>query len=143
MTTPLRQRMIDEMTLRGMSVRTHESYLGAVFGLAKHYMRPPDELSIEDIRNYLLHLERERHVSWSTLNVATSGIRFLYFKTLKWEPARMDIPPRKTPSRLPEVLSREEVDRLLSSFDNLDKDELVEMLSRRIGAQGPGAAAAD
>ena len=119
MTTPLRQRMIDEMTLRGMSPRTHESYLGAVFGLAKYYKRPPDQLSIEDIRNYLLHLERERQVSWSTLNVATSGIRFLYFKTLKWEYTRMDIPPRKTPSRLPEVLSREEVDRLLCSVDNL------------------------
>jgi site-specific recombinase XerD len=53
------------------------------------------------------------------LNAAASGLRFLYFKTLKWEPAQMDIPPRKTPSRLPEVLSREEVDRLLSAVDNL------------------------
>ena len=58
-----RQRMIDEMTLRGMSPWTHESYLGAVFALAKYYNRPPDQLSIEDIRNYLLHLERERQVS--------------------------------------------------------------------------------
>ena len=119
MTTPLRQRMIDEMTLRGMSPRTHESYLGAVFGLARYYKRSPDQLSIEDVRKYLLHLERGRHVSWSTLNAVASGLRFLYFKTLKWEPARMDIPPRKTPSRLPEVLSREEVDRLLSAVDNL------------------------
>ena len=119
MTTPLRQRMIDEMTLRGMSPRTHESYLGAVLGLAKYYNRSPDQLSIEDVRNYLLHLERERHISWSTLNAAASGLRFLYFKTLKWEPAQMDIPPRKTPSRLPEVLSREEVDRLLSAVENL------------------------
>ena len=119
MTTPLRQRMIDEMTLRGMSPRTHESYLGAVFGLAKYYRRSPDELSIEDIRDYLLHLERDRHLAWNSLNQAASGLRFLYFKTLKWEPARMDIPPRKTPSRLPEVLSREEVDRLLSSVDNI------------------------
>jgi integrase/recombinase XerD len=118
MTTPLRQRMIDEMTLRGMSPRTHESYLGAISGLAKHYKRSPDQLSIEDIRNYLLHLERERHLSWSTLNAAKCGLRFLYFKTLKWEPAQMDIPPRKAASRLPEVLSREDVDRLLSVVDN-------------------------
>lgn len=119
MITPLRQRMIDEMTLRGMSPRTHESYLGAVSGLAKYYRRSPDQLSIEEVRNYLLHLERDQKVSWSTLNIAASGLRFLYFKTLKWEPALMDIPPRKTPSRLPEVLSREEVDRLLSEVDNL------------------------
>ena len=42
--TPLRQRMIDEMTLRGMSPRTHESYIGAVYGLARHYKRSPDQL---------------------------------------------------------------------------------------------------
>lgn len=119
MITPLRQRMIDEMTLRGMSPRTHESYLGAVSGLAKYYHRPPDQLSIEDIRDYLLHLERERKVSWSTLNAAASGLRFFYFQTLRWEPAAMEIPPRKTPQRLPEVLSREEVDRLLSAVDNV------------------------
>src|SRR5580765_8395084 len=92
--TPLRQRMIDELTLRGMSARTHESYLGAVLGLAKYYRRSPDHLSIEEVRAYLLHLERDRHLSWSSLNVAASGLRFLYFKTLKWELVRMEIPPR-------------------------------------------------
>jgi integrase/recombinase XerD len=79
--TPLRQRMIDELTLRGLAVRTHESYLGAVFGLAKYYHRSPEQLSIEEVRAYLLHLERERHLSWNSLNVAVPGLRFLYFKT--------------------------------------------------------------
>jgi len=116
--TPLRQRMIDELTLRGLAVRTHESYLGAVSGLAKYYHRSPEQLSIEEVRAYLLHLERERHLSWNSLNVAVSGLRFLYFKTLKWEYTRMDIPPRRKESRLPEVLSREEVDRLLAAADN-------------------------
>ena len=54
--TPLRQRMIDELTLRGMAERTQESYLGAVSGLAKYYHRSPDQLSIEEVRAYLLHL---------------------------------------------------------------------------------------
>ena len=116
--TPLKQRMIDELTLRRLSVRTHESYLGAVSGLAKYYHRSPEQLSIEEVRGYLLHLERERHLSWNSLNVAVSGLRFLYFKTLKWELTRMDIPPRRKESRLPEVLSREEVDRLLAAADN-------------------------
>ena len=116
--TPLRQRMIDEMTLRGMSPRTHESYLEAVFGLARYYKQSPEQLNIEQVREYLLHLERERHLSWSSLNVAVSGLRFLYFKTLKWELVRMDIPPRKKPAHLPEVLSREEVERLLAAVDN-------------------------
>ncbi len=119
MTTPLRQRMIDEMTLRGMSPRTHESYIGAVLGLAKYYRRSPEQLTLEEVRQYLLHLERERRLSWSSLNATKCGLRFLYFKTLKWEPALMDIPPRKTPSQLPEVLSREEVERVLAAVDNL------------------------
>jgi integrase/recombinase XerD len=119
MNTPLRQRMIDEMTLRGMSPRTHESYLGAVFGIAKFYRQSPDQPSLEQVRQYLLHLERERRLSWSSINAAKCGLRFFYFKTLKWEPADMEIPLRKTPSKLPEILSREEVDRLLGAVDNL------------------------
>jgi len=121
MTTPLRQRMIDEMTLRGMSPRTHESYIGTVLGLAKYYRRSPKQLTLEEVRQYLLHLERERRLSWSSLNAAKCGLRFLYFKTLKWEPSLMDIPPRKSPSQLPEVLSREEGGRVLAAVDNLKR----------------------
>lgn len=115
----LRQRMIDEMTLRGFSPRTHESYLGAVSGLTRHYNQRPDQLNTEQVRQYLLHLERERHLSWNSLNVTVSGLRFFYFDTLKWAPVKLEIPPRTTPRRLPEVLSREEVDRLISSVPNL------------------------
>jgi site-specific recombinase XerD len=116
--TELRQRMIDEMTLRGFSPRTHESYLGAVTGLARYYKKPPDQLSVEEVRQYLLYLEREQRLSWSSLNVAVSGLRFFYFDTLKWEPVAMAIPPRQKQTRLPEVLSREEVERLLGAVPN-------------------------
>jgi len=121
----LRQRMIDEMTLRGFSPRTHESYLGAVKDLARYYNQPPDRLSTEQVRQYLLYLERERHLSWSSLNVAASGLRFFYFDTLKWQPVQLDIPPRTTPRRLPEVLTREEVDRLISMVLNLKHRALL------------------
>jgi len=123
--TELRQRMIDEMTLRGFSPRTHESYLGAVKDLAHYYNQPPDRLNTEQVRQYLLYLERERHLSWSSLNVAASGLRFFYFNTLKWQPVKLDIPPRTTPRRLPEVLSREEVDRLISPVPNLKHRTLL------------------
>ncbi|HYR90354.1 MAG TPA: site-specific integrase [Terriglobia bacterium] len=121
----LRQRMIDQMTLRGFSPRTHESYLEAVTGLARYYKQSPDQLSSEQVRQYLLYLERERHLAWSSLNVAASGLRFLYFDTLKWEPVKLEIPPRTTPRRLPEVLSRGEVDRLISSVLNLKHRTLL------------------
>ena len=115
--TPLRQRMIDEMTLRGMSPRTHESYLGAVFGLTRYYKQSPDTLNADQIRGYLLHLERDRRLAWSSLNVAASGLRFFFQETLGWKDVHVNIPPRKTPQRLPEVLSPEEVDRLLAAVE--------------------------
>src|SRR6266516_3291975 len=121
----LRQRMIDQMTLRGFSRRTHEAYLWAVTGLARYYKQSPDQLNTEQVRQYLLYLERERHPAWNTLNIAVSGLRFFYFDTLKWEPVNLEIPPRTTPKRLPEVLSREEVDRLMSSILNLKHQTLL------------------
>lgn len=130
--TELRQRMIDQMTLRGFSPRTHESYLSAVTGLAGYYKKSPDQLSVEQVRQYLLYLERERHLSWSSLNVAVSGLRFLYFDTMKWEPVAMDIPRRQKQTRLPEVLSREEVDRLLGAVTNV-KHRLLLMTTYAAG----------
>jgi integrase len=110
--------MIDEMTLRGMSPRTHESYIGAVIGLTRYYKQSPDTLGAEQIRGYLLHLERERRLAWSSLNVVASGLRFFYQETLGWKDAEVNIPRRRTPQRLPEVLSPEEVERLLAAVEN-------------------------
>jgi len=66
--TPLRQRMLDALVLRGMAQRTQESYIGAVGLLARHYMRSPDTLSAQQVQDYLLHLRRERGRSVATLN---------------------------------------------------------------------------
>ena len=54
MMTPLRSRLIEEITLRNYSPRTAEAYVHAVYGLAKHYSRSPDTLSDPEIREYLL-----------------------------------------------------------------------------------------
>ena len=64
--TPLRQRMIDAMVLRGFSPRTQESYADAIYGMAKHYRRDPAEYSAQEVEAYLLHLVNERHLSYSS-----------------------------------------------------------------------------
>jgi integrase/recombinase XerD len=110
----LRNKMIDAMNLRRFSLRTHESYLGAISGLAKYYNLPPDKIDAHQIRDYLLHLTVERGLSWSTCNVAVSAFRFLYVEVLGWERASLPIPPRKKPTKLPEVLSRQELERLFA-----------------------------
>ena len=58
--TPLRQRMLDALQVRGMAVRTQQAYIDAVSRLARHYQRSPDTLTAEEVQHYLLHLLRER-----------------------------------------------------------------------------------
>ena len=110
----LRTKMIEEMKLRNFSPRTQQSYLGAMIGLVKHYRRSPDQLTQDEIRSYLLHLQ-ERGLSPSSRNVAISGINFFYHQILGWNEKQLFIAPRKRSWQLPEVLGQKEVERLLSA----------------------------
>lgn len=114
----LRTKMIEEMRLRNLAVRTQKAYVGAVLGLVKHCRKPPDAISTEEIRAYLLHLE-DRGLSPNSRNVAISGLRFFYQETLGWETPKLFLPPRKKVWRLPEVLSQEDVHRLLGAARTL------------------------
>ena len=113
--SPLRKKMQDAMVLRGLAARTQESYIAAVLGIAKYYRRSPDELSSDEVERYLLHLIEERKLSWSTTNQAASALMFLYGPTLKRKEDRIVIPRRKVPAKQPEILSREEVTRILEA----------------------------
>ena len=110
----LRNKMIDAMNLRRFSLRTHESYLGAISSLARYYNLPPDKIDGQQLQAYILHLTVERGLSWSTCNVAVSAFRFFYVEVLGRERTDLPIPPRKKPTKLPEVLSRQELERLFA-----------------------------
>ncbi|HYT15384.1 MAG TPA: phage integrase N-terminal SAM-like domain-containing protein, partial [Burkholderiales bacterium] len=62
----LRKQMDGDLVVRGMAVRTRESYLGAVAGLAKYYGRSPDRITEQEVQKYLLHLIEERKLAWSS-----------------------------------------------------------------------------
>jgi integrase/recombinase XerD len=111
--TPLRQRMIEDMQLRGMSERTQEAYVGAVKQLAEYYHKSPDQISDEELRQYFLYLKNDKHASRSAYTIALHGIRFFYQHTLKREEVALDWvrPPKE--KKLPVVLSVEEVKRIL------------------------------
>ena len=79
--TPLRQWMLEDMRLRGLSARTRQSYLSAVRQLAQHYGKPPDQLSEEDLRQYFLYLRNHKRVSRSTTTIALCAFKFLYEQT--------------------------------------------------------------
>src|ERR1700694_1483374 len=110
----LRKQMTEAMKLRRFSPRTQQSYLAAVTALANYYRTAPDQLDFEKIKSYLLYLTVERGLSWSTCNVAVSAFRFFYSEVLGWEKVSLPIPPRKKPKTLPVLLSRQELDRLIS-----------------------------
>ena len=116
--TPLRQKMINDMILRRFSPKTQEAYVSAVAGLARHYKQPPDKINKQMIQDYLLYLMKDRKLSWSSCNVAVSGLRFFYTQTLGLESVFLSIPPRKKEHHLPEILSAEELERLFAALTN-------------------------
>ena len=98
--TPLRARMIEDMTLAGLVPGTQAVYLQAVRHLAAHFRRPPDQLSEAEVRAYLLGL-RERGVALGTFKANHGGIQFLYRRTLDrdWPlfGGKKDPPPEAAP----------------------------------------------
>ena len=117
--TELRRRMDEDMVVRGMADRTPETYLAAVTGLAKYYRRSPDQISDEEVQAYLLHLIRDRHRSWNTCHIVVHGLRFLYHTTLKHDRTTFSIPSMRQPGKLPALLSRAEVQRILAHASNV------------------------
>ncbi|MHB8280756.1 MAG: tyrosine-type recombinase/integrase [Candidatus Humimicrobiaceae bacterium] len=116
--TPLRSKMIEEMQLRRFSANTQETYLKAITGLAKYYHKSPDNIDVEQIKDYILFLTNEKNISWRSINTITAGIRFLFEKTMRKD-ISLAIPLRKTPRILPEILSSDELLCLFGSVNNL------------------------
>ncbi len=112
--TPLRQQMIQDMTLRGLAPNTQEAYLRAVARLAQFYGRSPDRISERAVQDYLMHLYRDRGLSHSTCNQAAAALRFFYHTTLRRRPTSFLIPVAREPSRLPVVLTQAELARLFT-----------------------------
>jgi len=109
----LRQKMIEDMQLRGFAARTQEAYLLAVSQLAKHYHKPPDQINEEELRQYFLFLKNEKHAARASCTIALCGIKFFYERTLgrEWKTFEF-LRPRKE-KKLPVVLSVGEVGRAL------------------------------
>ena len=109
----LRQKMIEDMQLKGLAVRTQEAYINAVLQLSRRFKKSPDCIDEEELREYFLYLKNEKQVADSTFSIALCGIKFFYEQTLKkeWHTLQLVRPDRK--KKLPVVFSTEEVKRVL------------------------------
>jgi integrase/recombinase XerD len=112
--TPLRQRLIDELTRRNYSPRTVEAYVAGVARAARHFNRPPDQLTPDDLRGFQLALIAAG-TSWSQFNQVVSALRFFYRHALDRPDLVPFVPYGKKPRTLPVVLSPEQVRRLLDA----------------------------
>ncbi len=113
--TELRQRMVNDLILRGMAEKTQKAYTQAVAGLARFYRRSPDQITHDEVQAYLLHLIQERKLAWSTCKIAVHGLRFFFHVTLQHDAVAFTIPGPRRRSKLPELLSREDVHRILTA----------------------------
>ncbi len=116
--TPLRKKMIKAMQARGFSPRTQTSYLAAVTDLARYTHRSPTELTVSDLGGYFEYLATERQLSGSSCRIALHAIRFLYLKVLDWPEFDVEITIPKKPQRIPELLTRREVRRIVNACAN-------------------------
>ena len=116
--SPLRRRMIEDMTIRNLSPATQRSYLHAVAKFSRYFGRSPDHLGLEDVRTFQVHLV-STGISWPSLNQTVCALRFFYGVTLGQDeiPERIAYP--RQPRKLPVVLSPNEVVRFLEAVPGL------------------------
>lgn len=116
--SPLRRRMIEDMRMRQLNGKTQVAYIRAVRRFAGFLGRSPDTATAEDLRRFQLHMA-EQGTSATTINATISGLRFFLEITLGHGELMTMMSAVREPHKLPVVLSREEVARLLAAVRNV------------------------
>jgi integrase/recombinase XerD len=130
--TPLRQRMIEDMRMRNFSKHTIAAYVSAVYRLANHYHRSPDQLNREEIRAFLVDLVEQKQVSWPYYTQILAALRFFFRHVLRRGEVVEDVRGPRPEKRLPVVLSAEEVARFFKAIPSL-KHRTILMLAYGAG----------
>ena len=116
--SPLRQRMIDDMRMRNFSPSTQRNYIRYVRDFAAYLQRSPDQATAEELRQYLVHLT-DNGISPTSYNACLPALKFFFQTTLDRPEVVRKLRTQPTPTRLPKVLSRDEVCRLLEATTSL------------------------
>ena len=120
--SPLRRRMIEDLTVRNLSPATQRSYTHAVAKFSRHFGRSPDRLALEEVRAFRVHLVA-CGISWPALNQTVCALRFFHGVTLAPGTKCPGVPERiayaREPQKLPVVLSADEVVRFLEAVAGL------------------------
>ncbi|MGI8746062.1 MAG: tyrosine-type recombinase/integrase [Bryobacteraceae bacterium] len=107
--TPLRKRMLEDMQLRNLAPETQRNYIHHITGLARFYMTTPEQLGLEEIREYQVHLVNDRRQSPEAVNQFVSAAKFLYNQTLETPWPEGALIRARVPHKVPVILSPEEI----------------------------------
>ena len=126
--THLRQVMLEELQRRNFAETTITTYVKAVEQFARYFKRPPDRLNHTHLRTYQAYLLRERKLMPRTVRLHVAALRFFFVKTLKRRYVLDDTPYPKAPRRLPQILSVDEVTRLIEAAHSLSHRTMLMLL---------------
>jgi len=117
--------MQEDLLLKAYSPHTQRAYLGCGRQFARYYLRSPEEMGEQEIRDFLLHLARERKASPATLSMYVNALKFLYNVTLKRPEAVQGLAYPKRPKTLPVILSPEDVLRVLAAIRSVKYKAII------------------
>lgn len=123
--TKLREKMLEDMQLRGLTQSTQEAYIKNIKLYAMHYNQSPDKLTEDHFRKYILYLQNERRASSSTIIQALCALKFLYRDTLGKDWTTLDFVRIKKENKLPVILSKEEIQKIIDNTENLKHKALL------------------
>ena len=123
--TRLRKMMLEELQRRNYSAITTRNYLRVVADFAKYFGKSPDKLGPNELRTYQTYLLQDRKLTPGTVVNWVDPLRFFFVKTLKRHQFREFLPYPQDQRRLPTVLSREEVSRLINAAGTLFRRTLL------------------
>jgi integrase/recombinase XerD len=121
----LHDQMREDLLLKAYSPHTQNSYLRCARHFASHYMRSPQEMGEKEVRDFLLHLIRDRKASPATQDMYVNALKFLYTITLKRPEVVKDISHPKRPHTLPVILSPEEVLQIFEAIRSVKYKAII------------------
>ncbi len=120
-----RKMMLEELERRNYSAGTTRRYLRFVERFSQHFGKSPDKLGPDHLRSYQADLLRELKLCPGTVENHVAALRFLYVRTLRRHEFREFLPYPKSPRKLPNILSQEEVARLINASSSLFQRTLL------------------
>lgn len=128
MKTAYQKNFGNYLSLQRVAPKTRSAYLQSVKGLTAYFQQPAEQLTNDQIQDYLLYCIQEKKLAWASCNVLFCGLKKFYHGFLGRDNAGFSIPPRPRSHQLPMLLSKDEISRILKATDNMKHHTLLSLV---------------